>query len=143
MHIGSSRDDVQRAFGPPDDRDAQAPTAEDALIWKYGDIELHFDERGAHASLWLIHADSFAAVPRGGPRVDLDPWIVSRTLCKDVAEVELTKACVAYASGRYEYDSDLDELHTSAGVSLLFSAEYGQGRRDRLLVAMSLSTTSH
>lgn len=142
VEIGSSRDDVQRAFGPPDDRDARARTDEAARIWKYGDIEFHFDGGGARATLRLIHADSFASVPRGGSKVDLDPWIVSRTLSEDVAEGELTKARIAYALGRYEYDSHLDELRTSGGVSLLFSDEHGQGPRDRVLVVMSLSKAS-
>jgi len=140
VQIGSSRDAVERAFGSPDDRDARARTDETARIWKYGDIEFHFDGRGADASLWLIHADSFVLVPQGGPKVDLDPWIVSRALSLDVAEVELTKAGITYAAGPYEYDSVLDEFRTSVGVSLLFSDEqHNPGPRDRVLVAMSLS----
>jgi hypothetical protein len=139
VHIAATREVVEGAFGPPDDRDARAPTDETATIWKYGDIEFHFDGDGRHASLRLIHADYFS-VPQGGPKIDLDPWLISGTLRQDVAEVELTKAGVAYTSRQYDYDSEVDELRTSVGVSLLFSGEQGAGPRDRILVAMSLSS---
>jgi hypothetical protein len=139
VQIGSSRDAIARLLGPPDDRDARARTDETARIWKYGDIELHFEGRGADASLWVIHADNFVSAPHGGPNIDLDPWIVSRALSVDVAEVELTKAGIAYATGQYDWDSDLDEVRTSADVSLVFSGERGPALRKRLLIAISLA----
>jgi hypothetical protein len=142
VHIGSSRADVQRAFGPPDDRDAQAKSDEAARVWKYGDVEFHFDGGGARASVWLIHTDSFVSVPQGGRKVDLDPWIVSRALGEGSARSELAKAAITYASGPYAYDTDLDELRTAVGVSLVFSGRRDQGRRDRALVSMSLARRS-
>jgi hypothetical protein len=73
--IGSERAVVETAFGPPDDFDAGSQSHHVAEIWKYGDIELHFNRD----KIWLMHIDQFSGArnaPVAGSSLDLDPWVI-------------------------------------------------------------------
>jgi hypothetical protein len=134
--LGVSREAVAQAFGPPDDRDAGSASDGVARIWRYGDVELHF-ARGP-SPLHLVHAEHFA-VPGGGPRIELDPWIVSGQLRRDDAQRWLSGAGIAFTLRPLAFWPDLDELRTSSGVSLTFEGEDGTCPGERRLVSMSRS----
>ena len=55
IELGMSQDDVISIFGKPDDT-STAVKNERPLIFKYQDIEFHFDERYGH-TLFLIYSD--------------------------------------------------------------------------------------
>jgi hypothetical protein len=80
--LGAQRTAVEAAFGPPEDFYAREPSPELAEIWKYGDVEFHFEEE----RIRLIHIDRFSgsdATPAGGAGLDLDPWVVVDQLSLD------------------------------------------------------------
>ncbi|BCM93065.1 hypothetical protein IAD21_04952 [Abditibacteriota bacterium] len=59
VELGTKRDEVERAFGPPNDWFAGHQVTE-SPIWKYGNIELHFD---AEDRVFLIFCDNFYVPP--------------------------------------------------------------------------------
>jgi len=80
--VGVDRVVVESSFGPPDDFDARAPNPRVAAIWRYGDVELHFDRD----KVWLIHIDRFSGSggsPKAGADLDLDPWVIVGGLSLD------------------------------------------------------------
>jgi hypothetical protein len=80
--LGADRAIVETTFGPPDDFDAGSPSPEGAQIWKYGDVEFHFERD----QVWLIHIDRFSgsgATPIGSAGLDLDPWVTADGLALD------------------------------------------------------------
>lgn len=52
VELGMSREQLKELFGEPSDWNAIHPT--NAAIWKYDDLEFHFD----HGTLYLIHQDN-------------------------------------------------------------------------------------
>jgi hypothetical protein len=51
------------------------------MIWKYGDLEFHFDRQSA--TLCLIFFDQFTSedgAPRGWGGLNIEPWIVRKGL---------------------------------------------------------------
>jgi hypothetical protein len=68
---------MRAALGDPDDFSTILNSDGQPMIWKYGDIEFHFDDDG---TLWLIHTDTFPMFPRGGRKLRLDPWIFRHSL---------------------------------------------------------------
>jgi hypothetical protein len=76
LRLGASMREVVAAVGEPDwgGRDV----LEAQTIWRYGDIELIFD--GPGGNVWLIDLHHFEGAPRGGARVELDPWFVRAEL---------------------------------------------------------------
>ena len=80
--LGADRSFVETSFGAPDDFDAESPGPLCAQIWKYGDVEFHFDGD----RVWLIHIDQFSgsdARPTGNAGLDLDPWLTADRLPLD------------------------------------------------------------
>ncbi|MCP3926943.1 MAG: hypothetical protein GY714_30665 [Desulfobacterales bacterium] len=49
-------------------------TLESAAIWRYGNLELHFDQQ----ELFLIYSDYIEDLS-GGKFLELDPWILGKT----------------------------------------------------------------
>lgn len=80
--LGAERSFVETTFGPPDDFDAESQGPQSAQIWKYGDVEFHFDSD----RVWLIHIDRFSgsdARPAGNAGLELDPWVTADGLPLD------------------------------------------------------------
>ena len=50
LHLGDTEAQVRAALGEPTDRGVGPARS----IWKYGDVELHFDDENR---VWLFHAD--------------------------------------------------------------------------------------
>ena len=66
-----------------------------ATIWKFGDIELHFD---ADDRVSLIHCDDFADTPRGGGGLMIDPWVIRAglplgTLARALYDADIDFTC--------------------------------------------------
>ena len=75
VHLGMSRDELRATFGEPDDVGVMSREQPIPLIWKYEDIEFHFDGT-APGVLFLIFSDdstgyvklSISALPALGDR---------------------------------------------------------------------------
>ena len=65
LELGMERKQLADLFGVPDDH-SDGDSVERASIWKYGDLEFHFDEGG---SLNLIYMDTEDAVVISIPRL--------------------------------------------------------------------------
>jgi hypothetical protein len=65
--LGSTREEVELAFGPPDDWDTQFLFPQSPL-WGYGTIKIHFQA----GVVDLIYSNDFE-VPHMG-LIDCDPW---------------------------------------------------------------------
>ena len=106
-------------FGVPEDMSAVAKKHAGPLIWKYGDVEFHFENE----ALWLIHIDSFTGedfAPSGGRRLELDPWFVSdgaplRTIAEELSVAGLGPRTVV------EPHFDRILIVLPAGIELGFS----------------------
>ena len=70
---GLSRTEVGQVLGAPDVVGGTSRKYRAPAIWKYGDVELHFERQ--RDRLVLIHLDTFT-VPDGGRALALDPWII-------------------------------------------------------------------
>jgi hypothetical protein len=113
--LGMSKAWVESILGAPDDTGGTSRKHREPAIWRYGDVEFHFDVRDG--GLWLIHLDDFD-LPSGGKSIALDPWIIRGSLTLAEAEERLTLDGVAYEVADCEDDK---LLTTWAGVKLLFS----------------------
>lgn len=56
LRLGASREEVQAALGPPDDVGGASRKHPSPAIWKYGAVELHF-EQGTEGGLHLIYLE--------------------------------------------------------------------------------------
>jgi hypothetical protein len=113
LSLGANREEVKSAFGVPPTWSTES-ACERAAIWKYGDIEFHFD----NDRLWLIFADDFDQ-PRGGASLQIEAWIVRRDLSLAAAETALQGAGIAF--GRQPApDREGITLLSTAGVALSF-----------------------
>ncbi len=62
LRLGVSQNEVAAAFGPPDDVSNELKKGR-PLIFKYADIEFHFDHRFGHR-LFLIYSEGDGREPR-------------------------------------------------------------------------------
>jgi hypothetical protein len=63
--LGCTQEDIKAAFGTPDHVSTQMKNGRPS-IFKYEDIEFHFDHRHGHR-LWLIYSEA----PDGTPRINV------------------------------------------------------------------------
>jgi hypothetical protein len=128
-----SRAQVQDVLGKPENTGGTSRKRRVPPIWKYGDIELHFDDSGV---LVLIHLDHFT-VPAGGNALELEPW----SICGGMEQAELERAFAAEGIGYTRQSvpgSEAPCLVTDSGVSLIFNEDEASGW-PRGLCAMSAS----
>lgn len=117
LEPGVPRAKVEAWLGPPDNWDGGAYQYQSAAIWKYGDVEFHFDNE----LLWMIFLDSFG-LPGGGSQRDLEPWIISDQLTCAQAEQQLVLAGITYRKEDFPYNENGVRLITSAHVTLSFAS---------------------
>jgi hypothetical protein len=113
-----SRGEVRDALGPPTDWLA-GKRVERSPLWKYGDVELYFDD--AH-KLRRIHFDWFE-VPTGGPTLELHPWVIRRGLPLPELEAALRAEDIPYDSARDKYNPECVRAVTAARVDFLVQVE--------------------
>ncbi len=118
IKLDASRKAVEQAIDLPPDWDAGAQHPHTASIWKYGDLEFHFE----NDMLTMIFMDDFD-VPHGGRQINVAPWIINKQLTSSQAEQRLTTARVSYRQKPFPYAENGLHITTSAGTVLAFSAE--------------------
>lgn len=118
LDVGMSRSAVEECLGAPPSWEAKARGYRKADIWKYGDIELYFQDD----VLWMIFADDFE-VPDGGPRIQLDAWIISGDLTQAEAERHLASQSIRYRKEALPYNQNGVRLVAGSDTTLTFSGE--------------------
>lgn len=113
--LGVSRAQVATSLGAPDEVGEASRKFPQPSIWKYGDVELHF-EAGADI-LSMIYMDDFD-VP--GKLVNFDPWLIRRTLTLSDAEEQSSQSGIEYEVEDYELEDDAKCLTAGVGVKLIF-----------------------
>jgi len=63
--LGSTREELRRLLGDPTDTSIRTRSQRESMVWKYGDIEYHFDEDGR---VWLVYTED----------TDLNPLILGQ-----------------------------------------------------------------
>ncbi len=56
VRLGMTREEMRAALGEPDDCDNGSRRRKLPVVYKYSDIELHFDE-GHDGRLWLVYLE--------------------------------------------------------------------------------------
>ncbi len=130
IHLGMPRTDVEEILAPPN---AMSTTTSDnglPAIWKYGDIEMHFEPND---NLSSIYTDEFD-VPSGGQAIDLDPWILRRGIPWSEVEPQLAARHISYSErGKTTpYDNATTRIVMDSGVELIFENHV---ERDAALIA--------
>lgn len=65
IRLGMSRDEIRAFFGDPDDTGATSRKYPLPAIWKYGDLEFHFDRLDAKLSLVYMERDEVVRISIG------------------------------------------------------------------------------
>lgn len=106
-----SQSELLDLLGPPDAFGCcsakHAQRAESAGIWKYGDIEFHFDDDRRVA---LIFTDTFDEQPEGGAAIDLDAWIFRKGLTLAAAKSACAKVGIRCRELQSMCDDDVNRL---------------------------------
>ena len=118
LQVGMSRASVEQSLGAPPSWEDRARGYRKADIWKYGDIELYFQDD----ALWMIFADDFQ-VPDGGKSIELDAWIISADLTQAQAEECLALEGIRYRAEALPYNQNGVRLIAASGVVLAFAGE--------------------
>ena len=126
IHLGTSRAEGEQCLGRAPSW-ALADHADVATIWRYGDIELYFDDEDRVYMLFSDHND----LCDGGATWNIEPWIIRAGLSQDAFETELKSRKIGYRSVRPAYDPDQVVLITTAGAVYAFGhpnqPSYGRG----------------
>ena len=118
VRLGISRAQLRGHLGEPEEWGPAPKAKHHAGIWKYGDIEFHFNGD----ALWLIFADHVEQL-HGGRAIDLDPWILGGAASVEQVLESLTAAHIPYQRIVWTLDDDTERLLVGAGVELLFLDE--------------------
>src|SRR5262245_24975746 len=123
--LGTPRSLVAELLGPPDDYSVNSHNHQQKQLppttWKYGDIELHFDDMTDQ--VYLIFLERFT-IPQGGPKLRLDPWIIQPTLTVDTLQHALKQEYIPAEQCRKSYDDpETLRLRVGVGVDFLFTTQ--------------------
>lgn len=86
VRSGQSRAEVEQIFGAPDTLGGSSRKHRTPLIWKYGDVEIHFEQKVDRVT--GIYLDAFD-IPSGGRAIIIDPWIMHSGLERQTLQKEL------------------------------------------------------
>lgn len=117
LRFGMPRTRVQELLGQPTDTSARPTKNPTPTIWKYGDIELHFDAEG---SLSLVYLDHFY-VPSGGGALVLDPWVVRGGMACTALEKELDESGIKYHLVDSPFEDNTTRIVVGPCVELVFT----------------------
>lgn len=118
IRLGLTEDEVRALLGDPDATGGTSRRQRTPKIWKYGDVELHFDDQ---RRVQLVFFDDFD-VPSGGRALTFDPWILRGTATRAEVEGTLRERGIAFEHGPAP-DPGGVVLTTSGGVELAFHAD--------------------
>jgi len=116
-----TRSELLQRLGEPDDFGC-GPCRSKAGIWRYGDIEFHFSSKRSDATLCLVFSDGFD-IPRGGTKIELDPWIICRKLKQVELESALHKLGLSFETVVPDYDESQCLILVEPGITLGFIKE--------------------
>jgi len=117
LRHGLTHDRVRELLGSPPMWGPQR-TEQRASIWRYGDIEFHFNN-------WVVslifsdHED----FTDGGPTLRIEPWIVRRGLSQDEFERNLKDMEVEFAVTKPDYDPSQTHVIVKSGIIFSFVDE--------------------
>lgn len=134
VRIGMSRDQLLLTLGEPERLGGTSSSQPVPLIWKYGDVEFHFDLRTG--LLALVYADSFST-PRGALGLQVEAGWLLGGLGLDEGLARLASADLAHAMRVPDYDPGHAVLELESGVLLGFNVEARPDRGKRGLVFFS------
>lgn len=114
LGCGITQAEIQAILGSPQLWGPQQ-SAKQARIWRYGDVEFHFD----NWRIWLIFSDH-NNLTNGGSSLQLDPWIIRRGMARDELADGLDYQGIQFTITRPQYDVSQRLLQTEAGLVFTF-----------------------
>ena len=123
---------LKELLGPPSDWGMQN-LAENAEIWRYGDLEFHFSDW----TVFQIFSDH-NELTDGGDALSIDPWVIRRGLGRDEFEATLTDAGIPFETTTPDYGSSQRLVRTKSGAVFTFCE--GSNHDESGLVAWSIRT---
>jgi len=117
--LGCDKAWIINNFPAPDDWSV-SERFEEATIWRYGDIEFHFNEN----TLWLIFTDQIVNL-NGGVSLNLDKWILQQQRPTKFEEIihELNLLGVNYYVQNQVLEGRSEIQIQKSGVKLSFDAQ--------------------
>ena len=123
VRLGMREDEVFALFGSPNDKGLTSRRRKKPCLWLYGDIELIFDREAW--TLRMVNCEFHEpGPPRGGPGIELDPWIIVRRL----SPVHFQEECRRERIPLLTLDSVNEgavEFSVGPGVHLIFAPDVG------------------
>jgi hypothetical protein len=128
VRLGMTRDDLVRTLGEPADLGGASRSQPRPPIWRYGDVEFHFDP--TTELLHLVFADDFDQI-HGALGLAVEPGWLRGGLPLEVALAQLVDAGLQHAVRVPDYDPGQVVLELESGVLLGFVAapEHPSGKR--------------
>ena len=118
VRLGISRRQLRGHLGEPEDWGPAPKAKHNAGIWKYGEIEFHFNGD----TLWLIFADGVEELSGGGA-IDLDPWVLNGGALEEQVLEALAAADISCQRTPWPHEDATERFRVGAGVELLFLDE--------------------
>jgi hypothetical protein len=59
--LGAARDELRRLLGEPTDTNVPTASQREPNIWRYGEVEYHFDAGGR---VWLVYTEDADGIPQ-------------------------------------------------------------------------------
>lgn len=116
LKIGQNREWIKHNFPDPEDWGCgDDDRVENARIWRYGNIELHFDKD----LLWLIFSDYIGDLD-GGEHLVLDKWILAEPdkLTLGYVVQKLLEEAIAFEL-KYKMNGEIIELHLTESTVVI------------------------
>ncbi len=121
---GQSKQWILSNFPDPDDMSEQEALRHDYSIWRYGNIEFHFDRD----ILFLIFSDYLKTL-EGGSSLCLDPWIIKNATSLNLLDVitALNREKIDYSKRSKQNLETVSLVLDSSGVEMHFERIEGLG----------------
>jgi hypothetical protein len=119
LHAGMTRDELAQQLGLPETWSAPS-RREHASIWKYGDVEFHFQGH----RVFLIFCDH-GSLTSGGATLRLDPWIIRVGMDRSSFECELSRIGIEFDVREPPALADQRRVVTRSGANFGFIDESG------------------
>lgn len=120
LHRGVARAAVRDMLGSPPAWGMEH-SVEQATIWRYGDIELHFTD---DVLSWIFSdQEDFTD---GGETLRVDSWVVHRGLQLKEFESHLNNVDVDFTVAIPDYDSTQTHVICASGARFAFANETGE-----------------
>jgi hypothetical protein len=119
VHLGQHAGAVTAILGEPDCVGGASRKHRWPPIWKYGDIELHFDYRKRQIIMVVINFRE-QKHPSGGASIQLDPWIIKGGLRLDELIRQLDKEGIDYCEVE-PINPGTRQLLVNSAITLIFN----------------------